>query len=53
MQAVVLVKTQQQKTQPQDIGAMDRLFWLAIRAALIQMAKAIERRYLGDSHESC
>ena len=52
MQAVVLVKTQQ-KPQPQDTGAADRLFWMTIRAALIQMAKAIERRYLGDSHESC
>lgn len=52
MQAVVLVKAQE-KPQPQDIGAMDRVFWLAIRSALIQMAKAIERRYLGDSHESC
>jgi hypothetical protein len=45
MQAVVLVKAQE-KPQPQDIGAMDRVFWLAIRAALIQMAKAIERRFL-------
>ena len=47
MQAVVLVKAQE-KPQPQDTGAADRLFWMTIRAALIQMAKAIERRFLTE-----
>lgn len=42
----VLIKVSEQKPQSQDIGAMDRVFWLAIRAALIQMAKAIETRFL-------
>jgi hypothetical protein len=44
----VLIKVSEQKPQSQDIGAMDRVFWLAIRAALIQMAKAIERRFLTE-----
>lgn len=44
----VLIKVSEQKPQPQDTGAMDRLFWMAIRAALIQMAKAIERRFLTE-----
>lgn len=44
----VLIKVHEQKPQPQDTATMDRLFWLAIRAALIQMAKAIERRFLTE-----
>lgn len=42
----IIVKVHEQKPEPQDTDALDRVFWLAIRAALIQMVKAIERRFM-------